>query len=281
MSSPAVSPAPPALRIDHLALLAGEGEFPVLIARAARSQSIPVTVFGLKGLTSPELEQIATAMHWVQLGDLDEIVRMCQEGGIRHAVMAGRVKHSVIFQPGVFKPSHLVKLARLANKKADSVLGLVTQEFEKGNIQILEQIHFLRACMPGPGLLTPGCPPSEEVARDAEFGLQLARKIAGMDIGQTIVVKSQSVVAVEAMEGTDETIERAGRIAGEGCVVVKVAKPAQDKRFDVPVVGLTTIRKMAKARAAALAIPGGEVLVLNQAESLALAAESGISVFAI
>lgn len=284
MSSPALPhPIPDAVEIEvhHLGLIAGEGEFPLLIARAARSRSIPVTAFGLRGVTSPELEQIADTVHWVKLGDLDKVLRLCREAGITKAVMAGRIKHTAIFQPGLFGPSDLFKLAKLANKKADSVLGLVTQEFARENIEILDQALFVRSCMPRAGLLTPACPPSPDTLRDIEFGIEMARRSAGLDIGQTVVVKNLSIVAVEAMEGTDETIERAGRVAGEGIVVVKVSKPQQDRRFDLPVVGLTTVRKMAAARAAALAFPGGEVLVFNQDEALQLAAANNISVVGI
>ncbi|MBI3737403.1 LpxI family protein, partial [Candidatus Sumerlaeota bacterium] len=165
--------------------------------------------------------------------------------------------------------------------KANSILNVVTAELESENIHVLDSTLFLRSCLPGKELLTKACPPSEETQADIDFGYELAKQVAGLDIGQTVVVKSQSVVAVEAMEGTDAAIERAADIAGEGIVVVKVSKPQQDRRFDVPVLGLTTIEKLVKVRAAALAFSGGETLFFDEKEAVALAEANKITIIGV
>lgn len=271
----------PELNIDNLGLLAGEGDFPLLVARAARSRSIPVTAVGIQGLTSPILENEVTTMHWIKFGQFDRAIRLLQSSGVRKLIMVGRVKHNQIFKLSSIDMRGLKLIARLANKKADSILGLVAEELAKENLELLDSSLFLRDCMPPSGLLTPKVRPTEDLRRDFEFGIEHARALAGLDIGQSIVVKSQSVVAVEAMEGTDATIERAGRIAGAGIVLCKVAKPRQDRRFDLPVLGLTTVRKLADVGAAGLAFPGGEVLFFDHEEAVALAERHKICILAV
>lgn len=267
--------------VTHIGLLAGEGAFPVLLAQAARARSVRVTAFGLRGVTSPDLERHADAVHYVELGRFDELMNLLHKCGVTQMIMAGRVKHASIFQLFKLDRRGLKMAAKLANWKANSVLGVVTQELAEEGIEVLDSTMFLRGCMPAKGLLTPGCPPSDELMKEIEFGLEHARGIAALDIGQSVAVKQQSVVAAEAMEGTDAMIERAGQIAGPGIVLVKVSKPAQDKRFDVPVMGLTTVKKLIEAKAAALAFPGGEVLFFDQAEAVALAEKNHLTIIAV
>lgn len=281
MAGSAVETAKVLSSIDHLGLLAGEGEFPVLIARAARGMSIPITGFGIKDLTPEAFASEVDQMHWLKMGKFDRLIDLLHDHGISKIIMAGRIRHTSIFRLFNLDRRGLKVMSRLRDFKADSILQVVSEELLDENIEVLDSTMFLRELMPAPGLLTPGLPPHEELLRDIAFGLDHARKIAGMDIGQTIVVKRQSVVAVEAMEGTDETIERAGRIAGPGCVMVKVSKPRQDSRFDVPVIGLSTIRNLIKIRAAALAFPGDNVLFFNQAEAIAAAQENELTILAL
>jgi len=267
-------------QIDRLGLIAGEGAFPLLIARAARDFAVPVTAFGLRGVTPPELESEVNNMHWLEMGQFDRLIRLFHEDGISKTIMAGRIKHTSIFQLVKIDRRGLKLMARMLNKKANSVLGVFTSELESENIQVLDSTLFLKNCMPPKGLLTRRRP-SKEIERDIQFGFDLAKQIAGLDVGQTVVVKGQTVVAVEAMEGTDATIERAGEIAGKGIVVVKVSKPQQDRRFDVPVLGLTTIKKLARARGAALAFSGDETLFFDQREAIALAEENKITIVGV
>lgn len=284
MSNPALSKTEepnPLDSIKHIGLLAGEGRFPFLIAQAARDRDVRVTAFALKNVTPENLEEVVDEIHWLELGHFQHLIELFHEHDIHKIVMAGRVRHSSIFQLRKIDIRGIKLLGKMANKKADSILKTVTDEFARENVEVLDSTLFLRSLMPPPGILTTSTPPGTEVKIDIDFGYQLAKEIAGMDIGQTVVVKSQTVVAVEAMEGTDGAIERAGKVAGEGTVVVKVSKPMQDKRFDVPVIGLRTIRKMIEARSAALAFTGGETLFFDQAEAIALAEENGISIVAV
>lgn len=279
-ATPSTGDSDPTLDIDNLGIIAGEGDFPLLVARAARSRSIPVTVIGVIGLSSPELESVATTMHWIKFGKLDQAIRLLQSNGARKLIMVGRVSHNLIYKVSSIDMRGLKLIARMTNKKADTILGLVVDEFARENIEVLDSTLFLKDCMPPSGLLTPNVPPSPELMKDFHFGISHAKNLAGLDIGQSIVVKEKCVVAVEAMEGTDQTIERGGKVAGPGTVLCKVAKPKQDKRFDVPVLGLTTVQKLVEARAAGLAFPGGEILFFDREEAIALAESEGLCIFA-
>lgn len=278
---PTAADAPPDPKIEHLGLIAGEGDFPLLVARAARSRSVAVTAVALIGLASPEIEQVATTTHWIKFGKVDQVIKTLQASGARHVIMVGRVPHNQIFKLANIDVRGVKLLARLANKKADTVLATVVEEFARENLEVVDSSIFLRDCMPPAGLLTPNVPPTDELMRDFEFGIHHAKSIAGLDIGQSILVKSQTVVAVEAMEGTDATIERAGRIGGPGAVLCKVAKPQQDNRFDIPLLGLKTIQMLVEAKAAGLAFPGGEVLFFDRDEAVALAEANGICIYAV
>ncbi len=284
MSSSALQaalPHPDLGEITKLGLIAGEGAFPFLVARAARDFSIPVTAFGVRGITSSDLEAEVETIHWMEIGQFGRLIRTCHAEGISNAVMCGRVKHSSIFQLTRIDGRGLKMLAKMVNKKANSILGVVTQELERENIHVLDSTLFLRSFMPGKGLLTSLRPPNSDVRKDIEFGHELAKQIAGLDVGQTVVVKGLSVVAVEAMEGTDAAILRGGQIAGPGVVVVKVSKPQQDKRFDVPVFGITTIQKMIEVKAAALAFSADETLFFDQAEAVDLAQSHKITLIGV
>lgn len=267
--------------LRHLGLIAGEGQFPFLLARAAHDRNIRVTAIGINGTTSPELAHEVDMMYWVDFGQFNRLIELCHQAGFHKAMMAGRIKHQSIFQLATKIDMRGIKLlAKASSRKADALLGAITDELARENIEILDSTLLMRKCMPPAGLLTPGVPPSAGVMEDIHFGRPIATAVAGIDIGQTIVVKQKAVIAVEAMEGTNEAILRAGELAGRGCVVIKVSKPRQDKRFDVPVVGLTTVEKMIRAGCAALAIPGGEALFFEREEACALAAEHGITIFA-
>jgi DUF1009 family protein len=266
------------LSLKQLGLIAGEGQFPFLLARAARQQGIACTAIGIRGVTSPDLANEVETMRWVEFGQFNRLIELLHEAGISKAVMAGRIKHNSIFQLSKIDLRGIKILARTPTKKADALLGAVTDELARENIEVLDSTLLIRECMPASGLLTPTFPPTREILRDIEFGRPLAQQLAGLDIGQTLIVKHQSVVAVEAMEGTDKTIQRAGEEAGPGCVVIKVSKPRQDKRFDMPVIGLTTIRKLVQAQCAAIAFPGGQALFFDQPTACALATENGITI---
>ncbi len=259
-------------------LIAGNGRFPFLVLEGARSQGIEMAVIALKEEASPELEKIAKRLHWVSLGELSKAIELMQREGVKQAVMAGQVKHNKIFSS--IRPDwKLAKLLlSLPRKNTDSLIGAVAKVLEEEGIQLVDSTIFLKPLLPEAGVLTRRAPSAQEAA-DMEYGLGIARHIAARDIGQTVVVADLACVAVEAMEGTDETIARAARFAnGRPLVVVKVSKPRQDMRFDVPVVGLPTVESMKQAGATALAIDANRTLLFDRDPLIALADAAGIAI---
>ncbi|MGB2901356.1 MAG: UDP-2,3-diacylglucosamine diphosphatase LpxI [Candidatus Acidiferrum sp.] len=262
-------------------LIAGNGRFPFLVLEGARSQGIEMAVIALKEEASPELEKIAKRLHWVSLGELSKTIELLQQEGVTQAVMAGQVKHNKIFS--AIRPDwKLAKLLfSLPRKNTDALIGAVARVLEDEGIRLVDSTIFLKPLVPQPGVLTRRAPNEHEV-EDIAYGIGVARQIAGMDIGQTVVISDRACVAVEAMEGTDETIARAARIAGgKPLVVVKVSKPGQDMRFDVPVVGLSTIEQMKSAGATALALDAGRTLLFDREKLIDLADAAGIAIEAI
>lgn len=259
-------------------LIAGNGRFPFLVLEGARSQGIEMAVIAIKEEASPELEKMAKRLHWVSLGELSKAIELMQSEGVTRAVMAGQVKHNKIFS--AIRPDwKLAKLLfSLPRKNTDSLIGAVAKVLEDEGIQLVDSTLFLKPLLPEAGVLTKRAPNAEEAA-DIEYGLGLARPIAEMDIGQTVVIADRACVAVEAMEGTDETIARAGRFAtGKKLVVVKVSKPRQDMRFDVPVIGLPTVESMKSAGATALAIDATRTLLFDREKLIELADAAGIAI---
>jgi DUF1009 family protein len=259
-------------------LIAGNGRFPFLVLEAARSQGIDMAVIALKEEASPELAKIAPRLHWVSLGELSKTIDLMHKEGVTHAVMAGQVKHNKIFS--AIRPDwKLAKLLfSLPRKNTDSLIGAVAKVLEDEGIRLVNSTSFLQPLLPQAGVLTKRAPDARESA-DIAYGREIARQIAGLDLGQTVVIGDLACVAVEAMEGTDETIERAGRLAaGSGLVVVKVAKPKQDMRFDVPVVGLQTVEAMVRAKVTALAIEAGRTLLFDRAKLIDVADAAGIAI---
>ena len=266
----------------RLGLIAGNGTFPFLVLAAARAQGHDVTVVAAKEEAFPELNGAATrhgaAIHWISLGQLGTCVRLLQDAGVTHAVLAGQVKHNKIFSGGIVPDlTFLSVLARLATRNTDGLIGAVADLLLDRGIELIDSTSLLTPLLARPGVLTKRAP-TEEEQRDLEFGYKMADVIAGLDIGQTIAVKHQAVVAVEAMEGTDEVIGRAGHLAGPGVRIIKVAKPAQDMRFDVPVVGFATIQAMRVAGATALSVDAGKTLILDGDAVYASADEAGITI---
>jgi UDP-2,3-diacylglucosamine hydrolase len=253
-----------------LGLIAGNGRFPFLVAAAGRRAGRRVVAVAIKEETDPALAGEVDEIHWVSLGQLGRCIDALKSGGVREAVMAGQVKHKQIFAGIVPDLKMMGLLARLALKNTDSLIGAVADTLGREGIALLSSTALLQDQLATKGAMTRRRPSGDEV-KDVEYGREVARALAGFDIGQTVVVKEQAVVAVEAMEGTDETIRRAGRIAGAGCTVVKVAKPRQDVRFDVPVVGPGTVAAMSEAKAHVLAVQAGETLLLDRADLLAAA----------
>lgn len=266
------------LATDRWALVAGNGRFPFLVLDAARSQGIEMVVMAIKEEAFAEIEEAAPRIHWVSLGELGKTLELLKQERVTKAVMAGQVKHNKIFSS--IRPDwRMAKLLMsLATKNTDSLIGAVAKVLHEEGIELVDSTAFLRPLLPEPGLLTRRGPTPEEAA-DIEYGRSIARVIAGLDLGQTVVVRDRACVAIETMEGTDETIERAARIAGgQRIAVIKVSKPRQDMRFDVPVVGPPTVEVMKRAGATALAIDARRTLVIDRAAMIAAADTAGITI---
>lgn len=263
---------------ERWALLAGNGRFPFLVLDAARSQGIEMVVLALKEEAFPELEKNAARIHWVSLGELGKAIDILKQERVSKAVMAGQVKHNKIFS-SIQPDWRMAKLLlSLATKNTDSLIGGVAKLLNEEGIELVDSTAFLKPLLPEPGVLTRRAPNAEEMA-DIEYGRSIARTIAGLDLGQTVVVRDRACVAIEAMEGTDETIERAARIAGgQRIAVIKVSKPRQDMRFDVPVVGPPTVAVMQRSGATALAIDARRTLVIDRAAMVAAADAAGIAI---
>jgi hypothetical protein len=259
-------------------LIAGNGDFPFLVLEGARSRGIDMAVIAIKEEASPELAQRAGRLHWVSLGELSRTIELLHQEGVQHAVMAGQVKHNKIFS--AIRPDwKLAKLLlSLPVKNTDSLIGAVARVLHDEGIELVDSTKFLGTLLPAEGILTRRSPDQSESA-DIAYGRHVAQQIAALDLGQTVVVRDRACVAIEAMEGTDETIERAARItSGQRIVVVKVSKPTQDMRFDVPVVGLKTIEVMQRSNATALALDAGKTLLFDRDRLIAAADEAGIAI---
>ena len=280
--------------MTRLGLIAGNGKFPILVLDAARAQGFEVVVAAIREETFPEIESRgAASVHWLSLGDLSKLIETFKAEGVTRAVMAGQVKHKQIFS--AIKPDwRLAKLLlSLGTRNTDSLLGAVAKVLADEGIMLENSTALLEPLLAKTGVLTKRAPSAQE-RKNIEYGRTVARRLAEYDIGQTVVIAEAACVAVEAMEGTDATIERAGElmrslaIEREGepstlsraLTVVKVAKPAQDMRFDVPVIGAKTIATMVRAGASCLAVDAGRCLLLDGEAMTRAADEAGIAVCA-
>jgi DUF1009 family protein len=259
-------------------LIAGNGDFPFLVLEGARSRGIEMAVIAIREEASQGLERVAKRLHWVSLGELSRTIELLHQEGVKRAVMAGQVKHNKIFS--AIRPDwRLAKLLlSLPAKNTDSLIGAVARVLGDEGIELVDSTKFLGALLPEAGILTHRAPDVAE-AQDIAYGRQVARQIAALDLGQMVVVRDRACVAIEAMEGTDETIERAARITGgQRLVVVKLSKPQQDMRFDVPVIGLATIQVMKRSNATALAIDAGRTLLFDRDQLIRAADDAGIAI---
>ncbi len=267
--------------MPSIGLIAGNGRFPFLVLQGARSLGHDVTVVGVKEEAFPDLETAAreagAAFHWVSLGHLGKCIKILKGAGVTRAVMAGQVKHVKIFSGIVPDLTLLSVLTRLKARNTDALISAVADVMGDSGIELIDSTAFLEPLLAREGVLTDRGP-SDEEAQDFAFGYRMADAIAALDIGQTIAIKHKAVVAVEAMEGTDEVIGRAGFLAGPGVRIVKVAKPNQDMRFDVPVIGIATIQAMRVAGAVALSVDAGRTLVLDGEHVFKSANDAGIAI---
>ena len=265
-----------------IGLIAGNGTFPQLVLRAARRAGHDVVVVAIKGEAFPEIDALAaevggTTVSWIDLGHLGACIKTLKAGGVSQAVMAGQVKHVKLFG-GVMPDLALFSvLTKLKAKNTDALIAAIAEVLQDHGITLMNSIEMLPELVARSGVLSQK-KPTDAMRADFEFGYRIADAIAGVDVGQTVVVKDRAVVAVEGMEGTDAAIARAGQLAGAGTRVVKVAKPKQDMRFDVPVVGVATVDAMVQAGADALTIDAGRTLILDGEDFIRAADRAGVVV---
>ena len=268
--------------MEPLGIIAGNGEFPFILARAARQQGYRLIASAFTGETQPAIEQAVDEIEWIRLGQLNKLSEVFTKRGITRAVMAGGITPANLFKNLSLDLRMIAVAARLKVRNAETIFGAIADELGKDGVAMLDPRPFLGDAVPQVGNLTRGKPGGDQQA-DIAFGLKIAKEISRLDIGQTVVVKQGTVLAVEGFEGTDACIRRGGELAGEkgGGVVVKVSKPNQDFRFDIPCVGLQTIASCAAGKIAVLAIEAGSSLLLGREELLKTAQNAGVSVVAV
>jgi DUF1009 family protein len=262
-----------------LGLIAGNGKFPFLVLEGAKRAGASVAVAAIREETDPEIERLADTLTWVGIGQLGKMLRFFKAEGVDQAIMAGQVKHVQIFSRAIPDVRMLKMLLRLPRRNTDTLIGAVASELASEGIELIDSTYFLKDQLPPPGTLSRRTPDARERG-DIEYGLGIANEIARLDLGQTIVVRERACVAIEAMEGTDAVIRRAGQLVRGRLTVVKIAKPDQDMRFDVPVVGLPTVEAMIEAGATCLCLTARKTLIFDREEMLALANKKKIAVVA-
>ena len=266
------------VKLGRFAVIAGNGHFPFLVIEAARDQGIEPLVIAIQEEASPELARKSNEIHWLSLGEVSKLLDLLKAETVVNVLLAGQVKHAQLFSS--VKPDGLVSrmLQGLHRKNTDALIGAFVRMIESRGIHVVDSTLFLKPLLPEAGILTERAPDAGE-AEDVAYGREIAKRVAGLDIGQTVVVADRACVAVEAMEGTDAAIERAATLSnGRRLVVVKVSKPSQDMRFDVPVVGLKTVQVMSRSNATVLALDAGKALLFERQRMIEEANRAGIAV---
>ncbi len=258
-------------------LIAGNGQFPFLVVEGAKKAGASLAVVAIKEETDRHIDEVADNVLWVNIGQLGKMIDFLKKQGVEKAIMAGQVKHVQIFSGAVPDMRMLKMLWNLPKRNTDSLIGGVAAEMASEGIELIDSTFFVGDHLAPHGPITKR-PPSDIEKENIEYGLLIASEIARLDLGQTIVVRAKACVAVEAMEGTDAAIKRAGELANGKLTVVKVAKPNQDMRFDVPVIGMPTIETMAAAGATCLSVTAGKTLIFDRDQTIALADKHKIAI---
>ncbi len=267
--------------METIGVIAGNRKFPIEVCQAARAKGYSVVAIAIRGDTSLALKKFVDKIHWVSLAQFSHIFTLLKAEGVKKVIMAGQISPRRLFSNEVQRDPELKGLlAGIKDKRADTIFGEIVARFTVRGFEVMDSTAFIEDLLPRKGTLTRITPPFE-VWDDVYFGFQIAKAIGQFDIGQTVAVKQKVVVAVEAFEGTDNLIRRAGRMTRGGMTVVKTAKPSQDMRFDIPVVGLNTVKTLIAARAACLAIEAGKTLFLDREASVRLAEKAGLAIVAV
>jgi len=258
-------------------LLAGEGLLPLEFVRSVKIKGEEVVVFALKGMALPEIEKEADKVYWLEFGQFARLVFFLLKDRVKKLTFLGKIKKEVIYNKGIYDAGSKTVLKKMKNKKDYSILRDVTEYLRKIGVEVIDPSPYLVHLFPSAGFIGT-VRPDAELESNIAFGYETAKKVAGMDIGQTVIVKDSAVVAVEAMEGTDATIARGKDIAGEGCTMVKVSRPDQDMRWDIPTVGPATMQKLIENKYKALVIESGKLFVLDKETFSTMADQAGIVV---
>lgn len=262
-------------------LIAGNGRFPFLVLEGARAAGVEMVVAAIREETDPRIAELASSIEWISVGHLGKLIRFFRKEGVDQVIMAGQVRHVQIFKLSALPDLRMARmLARLKRRNTDALLGAVADELESEGIRLIDSTTYLQPLLARAGVLTRRAPDKSELA-DIEYGREVAHELARLDLGQTIVVKRQAVVALEAMEGTDATIRRAAELVrGRPLTVIKVAKPNQDMRFDVPVIGLQTIETLVACHVTAVSLTADKTLIFDREETLEAANRHRIAIVA-
>jgi DUF1009 family protein len=267
--------------MEKIGLIAGNRRFPVLFARAAKKQGHYVVALAIKGETSRQLKKFVDKIYWLGLSEFRRIFDVLKSEGVSKVIMAGQISPRRLFSKEVLNSPEINKLlGKIQDKKAATIFSGIAAELESAGLEVLDSTTFIAEHIPNKGTLTRKEPFFDEW-EDIYFGLTLAKQVAYLDIGQAVAVKNKAIVAVEAFEGTDNLIKRAGRLVGKGISVIKVSRPNQDMRFDIPVIGLNTVKNLIAVGAKCLAIEADKTLFIDKEASIKLADRNGVAIVAV
>jgi len=267
--------------MEKIGLIAGNRKFPLLFCESAKRKGFFLVVIAIKGETSSSISRLADKVYWLRLSEFRKLFEIFKAEGVKKVTMAGQISPARLFSREVAASPDIQEiLSSILNKKADTIFGAIADKLNKEGLELADSTLFLEDFLPKKGVLTQN-QPDQATWEDVHFGFELAKAVGALDIGQTVAVKAKAIVAVEALEGTDNLIKRAGRIGRGGITVVKVAKPKQDMRFDIPVIGLKTIKSLIKARAKCLAIEADKTLFIDYEYAIKLAEKKGISIVSV
>jgi DUF1009 family protein len=266
--------------MENIGLISGNNRFPFLVAEEIKKNGNRVICIALKEEANPELEKVCDKIYWLSVGKFQEIIDALKNENVKTVIMAGQVKHVTIYSVIGMDWRAIKVMGSLVNKKTDTILKTIADEFEKDGMHLIPSHTYLMSLLAPKGLIS-GKKLSLDENKDIEFGYKIAKGIASFDVGQTVVVKDRSVLAVESVEGTDECIKRAYKLGGENSIVIKVAKPNQDFRFDVPVIGADTIDILKESKTRAMAIEAGVTLMLDKDEIIEKARKAGVTILGI
>jgi len=267
--------------MEKIGLIAGNRKFPLLFAETARKQGCSIVAVAIKGDTSPRLKSLVDKIHWIGLCEFSRMLEIFKKEGITKVVMAGQISPHRLFSKEVQQDPQLQRILHsIKDKRADSIFGRIAQRLKEEGLELLDSTTYIGDYLPKKGTLTK-LAPTFDGWEDIYFGLEIAKAIGYLDIGQTVAVKHKAIVAVEALEGTDNLIRRAGRLSRGGFTVVKVSKPKQDMRFDIPVIGLNTVKNIIKAKGDCLAIEAEKTLFIDREKSVQLADRKGLCIVAV